>query len=152
MREQAVVETKIRHLKVSDPLCVESGSPCGDVISRMQREKRSCILVCREKRPVGIFTERDFLGKLLGKNMDFSRPVDDFMSRDPRVLTMDDTVGQAIRIMHEHGYRNIPLVDQSGACAGLLQIRNVIEFLAELYPEEVLNAPGRQRFENTDGA
>jgi len=152
MREQTVIQTKIRHLKMNAPLCVDAGTKCEDVLNRMKEERRSCVLVCQGSKCIGIFTERDFLNRILGKKVDLQRPVDDFMSKEPRVLTLDDTVGQAIRIMQEHGYRNVALVDQQGNCSGLLQIRNVIDFLAELFPEEVLNASPRQQFQDTDGA
>jgi CBS domain-containing protein len=75
------------------------------------------------------------------------------MSPDPRTLTIEDTVGKAITIMQEFGFRNIPLVNSRGDCAGLVQIRNIIDFLAELYPEEVLNVPPpASRFSEPDGA
>lgn len=152
MREKAVVETKIRHLRFNDPLRIESGTPSWEVLSRMRLEKQSCVLVCSGKRCIGIFTERDFLNKVLGKTADLSLPVDDFMSRDPRTLTVENTVGEAIGMMHERGFRNIPLVDNAGVCIGLLQVRNIIDFMAEVYPEEVLNAPTSQSFKDKDGA
>jgi CBS domain-containing protein len=153
MQEKGIVESKIRHLKLDPPVCVESGSPIGSVVSRMKEETRSCVLICKGEKCIGIFTERDFLNKILGRKVDRSQPVDEFMSANPRTLTVDDTLGDAIQLMHEYGYRNIPLVDQKGNCAGLLQIRNIIQFLAELYPQEVLSArPPQQSFSEPDGA
>lgn len=119
----------------------------------MQKERQGCVLICEQDECRGIFTERDYLNKIVGKRLDLSRPVDEFMSSSPKMLTVEDTLGQAIQIMHDHGYRNIPIVDHA-KCVGLLQIRNVIDFLAEIYPEEVLNTPPRpdQRFDEPDGA
>ena len=119
----------------------------------MRQERRSCALICNQERCVGIFTERDFLTKVLGKNVELVAAVDEFMSSNPATLTIDDTVGEAIRLMHEHGYRNIPLVDRNGNCAGLVQIRNITQFLAELYPKEVINEmTPQQKFDAPDGA
>jgi CBS domain-containing protein len=135
------------------PLCVQQGTSTIEVLSRMQKERQGCVLICEKDECRGIFTERDYLNKIVGKRVDLSRPVDEFMSNSPKMLTVEDTVGQAIQIMHDHGYRNIPIVDQT-KCVGLLQIRNVIDFLAEIYPQEVLNTPPRpdQRFDEPDGA
>ena len=153
MQEKAIIESKIRHLQLDQPLCIESGTSIGDVLLRMKTERRSCVLICRGERCIGIFTERDFLNKILGESVQLAQPVDDFMTGNPQTLTLDGTVGEAIRLMHEHGYRNIPLVDQKGNCTGLIQIRNIIQFLAELYPQEVLNAmPLHQRYAEPDGA
>ncbi|HJZ11175.1 MAG TPA: CBS domain-containing protein [Acidobacteriota bacterium] len=153
MQDKGITESKIRHLQLDPPLCIESGTTVGQVLLRMRKEKQSCVLICRQERCVGIFTERDFLNKVLGRNVDMALTVDQFMSSNPQTLTIDDTVGEAIRLMHAHGYRNIPLVDQKGNCAGLVQIRNITQFLAELYPQEVLNArPPQQKFDEPDGA
>jgi len=151
--ETAIASQKIRHLKLAPPLLISAGTRLSDAVSQMQKEKKSCVLICEDNRCVGIFTERDYLHKIVGKEQGTSRPIDDFMSKDPKTLTLENTVGEAIRLMHETGYRNVPLVDQDGRSAGLLQIRSIIEYLAELYPEEVLNAAGRdQKFSDPDGA
>ena len=153
MREQEIQHTLIRHLSLDPAIYVESGTPLRDVVTRMRENHASCILVCKEKQCVGIFTERDYLSKVLTGQPDRSKPVDDFMSKQPKTLSPDDSVGQAIRMMNEFGFRNIPLVDSTGKCVGLLQIRNIIGFLAELYPEEVLNAQlRRESFQEPDGA
>ena len=154
MREQAIKTARIRHLKLNPPLTVQSGTRTSDVISQMRKARLTCILICRGEQCIGIFTERDFLSRVLVKKANTSAPIDEWMSPDPRTLTVDDTLERAVQIMHEFGYRNIPLVDQKGHCAGLVQIRNVIDFLAELYPQEVMNRPPRdnQKFSAPDGA
>ena len=154
MREKTITEEKIKHLDLGRPTCVESGTRLDHVLSSMRTEKQNCVLVCKGPHCIGIFTERDYLNKIIGQNTDISRPIDDFMSPGPQTLTEEDTVGQAIRIMHQHGYRNVPLVDLKGNCSGLLRIRDIIDFLAELYPQEVLNVPPRpeQKFPEPDGA
>ena len=154
MLEQRIIDTKIRYLELDPPVRVETGFRIGDVLATMRDQRKSCVLVCHGDRCTGIFTERDFLNKIFGKNLNLALPVENFMSPNPKTLTPDDTVGQAIQLMHEHGFRNVPLVDPKGNCAGLVQIRNIIDFLAELYPEEVLNRPPRpeQKFDSPDGA
>ena len=144
----------IRYLALDSAVCLQSGISLDDAVERMRKEHSSCVLVCKGDRCVGIFTERDFLNKVLSPGaVDRKRPVDEFMSINPRTLSPDDTVGQAIKIMNEFGFRNIPLVGKDEKCVGLLQIRNIIQFLAELYPEEVLNVSARpEAFKQTDGA
>ena len=120
---------------------------------RMRESHASCVLVCKGTRCTGIFTERDYLNKILCNEVDRLKPIDEFMTVEPKTLAPDDTVGMAVRMMSEFGFRNIPLIDSEGKCSGLLQIRNIIQFLAELYPEEVLNVqPRREAFQQPDGA
>jgi CBS domain-containing protein len=153
MREHEIQTKRIRHLPLDPATYIESGTRLNEVLDRMKKDHTSCVLVCKENRCVGIFTERDYLMKVLTIGADRTVPVDKFMSSPVKTLSPDDTVGQAISIMNQFGFRNVPLVDAEGKCTGLLQIRNIIQFLAELYPEEILNAqPRREAFEETDGA
>jgi CBS domain-containing protein len=153
MREQELQKNLIKHLDLDPATSVESGKPLQDVLEQMKKDESTCVLICKDGRCVGIFTERDYVCKVLSVAADRSKAIDEFMSVHPKTLTLDDTVRQAISLMNEYGYRNIPLVDQEGRSTGLLQIRNIIQFLAELYPEEVLNvSPRSESFRNTDGA
>lgn len=154
MREKALTESKIRHLELSPPLQVPAGISVSEVLQLMRTRQQTCALICEGASCEGIFTERDFLLKLCGKNVDLSAPVEQFMTHNPKTLTPEDTVGAAIELMDQFGFRNVPLVDADGRFSGLVQIRDIINFLAELYPQEVLNAPPRpeQTFPQPDGA
>jgi CBS domain-containing protein len=153
MREHEIQTKRIRHLPLDPATYIESGTPLNEVVEQMRKGHSSCVLICQGDRCVGIFTERDYLTKVLSIGADRKGPVDKFMSSPVKTLSPDDTVGQAISIMTQFGFRNVPLVDAEGKCTGLLQIRNIIQFLAELYPEEILNAQlNREPFEQTDGA
>ena len=154
MREQEIQRKRIRHLALEPAVCVQSGTSLREVVEQMRLSHSSCILVNEGEACIGIFTERDYLNKVLSdQTIDRARRIDEFMTREPRTLSPDDTVGEAIKIMNDFGFRNVPLVDQLGKCIGLLQIRNIIHFLAELYPEEVLNVSSRpETFRQPDGA
>jgi CBS domain-containing protein len=39
--------------------------------------------------------------------------------------------------MSEGGYRHIPLVDDDGRPVGMVSIRDLVDFLVELFPEKV---------------
>jgi len=154
MREQEIQKKRIRHLVLDPAVCVQTGTSLREVVEQMKLSHSSCILVNEGESCVGIFTERDYLNKVLCNNkIDRARAIDEFMTAGPQTLSPEDTVGEAIKIMNEFGFRNVPLVDSLGKCVGLLQIRNIIQFLAELYPEEVLNVRSRQEsFGQPDGA
>jgi CBS domain-containing protein len=154
MSEQQIQKKRIRHLVLEPAVCVQSGTSLRDAVDQMRLSHSSCILISKGEVCIGIFTERDYLNKVLSfQDIDRGRTIDEFMSPSPKILSPDDTVGQAIKIMNEFGFRNIPLIDDLGRCVGLLQIRNIIQFLAELYPEEVLNVSSRQEtFRQPDGA
>jgi CBS domain-containing protein len=141
--ETTLRESKIRHLGLSPVASVEPGTILGDVMNIMKTKRAACVLICENDRVKGIFTERDLLTKVIGASVDPGTPIDQFMTPDPRTLRLDDSVGDAISVMHEGGYRHIPLVDAQKRVTGILEVRDVIHFLAEHFPAEVLNLPPR---------
>jgi CBS domain-containing protein len=134
---------------------VPSGSAVGSVIQTIQRNHTGAVLVCEANRPVGIMTERDVLMKVVRRDVNYEEPVDKFMTAAPRTLTGDDTIGEAIQLMNEEGFRNIPIVEKTtGEAIALFRVTDIIHHLAESFPEHVLNLPpiADQQMRTPDGA
>ncbi len=112
-----------------------------DAILLMQANKSGYIVIAKQKKVLGIFSERDAVLKILGKNVDWKKPVGEFMSEAPAILNLKDSVGQAIDLMGQHRFYYIPLVNDSQELANVLSVRTLIRFLAEFYPTEVFNLP-----------
>jgi CBS domain-containing protein len=137
-----------------EPLAVQLGTSLNEAIRQMQQAQGEALLVCQGSRLVGIFTEHDALMKVIGQNVDGSRPIDEFMTRGPRAVDANATLHQALAAMEEGPYRNLPLVDGTGNLVALLRQQDVLEFVAEAFPEEILNLPPRphQLMEEPEGA
>jgi len=128
-------------LETDDFVCVRPDTPLAEAIEQMKKDEGGCAIVCDERGAVvGIFTERDLLNKIVGQQVDLSAPVGDWMSRAVSTLSTDATIGDAVRMMDEKSYRNIPLV-REGQLIGSISVFDVITYLAESYPKETLNQP-----------
>lgn len=112
-----------------------------EAVRIMQEKSSGYIVIAKNNKPVGVFTENDVLFKILGKKVDWSRPVSEFMTPNPRVLGPRDSVGQAIEMMGENRFYHIPLVSPEGDLTGVLSVRSLIRFLSEFYPTEIYNLP-----------
>ncbi|HSH22413.1 MAG TPA: CBS domain-containing protein [Candidatus Caenarcaniphilales bacterium] len=145
---------RVRVLARPEPARVESGTELREALREMQQARGEALLICHGRRLVGIVTERDVLDRVLGREIDDSRPVDDFMTADPHTLTADATLFEALRMMERGRYRNLPLVDDDGNVIGLLRQQDVLEYVAEAFPQEILNLPPRphQLMEDREGA
>ena len=145
---------KIVTLKLGSPLFVASGASMRQVIETIQQAQAGSVLIVDGKRLVGIMTERDVLMKVVARHVDYDKPVDEFMTPNPRTLRPSDTIGDAINLMHEAGLRNIPIVDESGEVIAVFRARDVIHHLAESFPAHVLNLPPRtnQQMKTAEGA
>ena len=150
-----MLSDKIVSLKMAPLLCVASGASVRQVIETVQRHRVGAVLVCEGKRLVGIMTERDVLMKVIARDVEYDEPVDKFMTSDPITLTPERTIGEGIALMNDHGIRNIPVVDlQTGEAKAIFRIQDVIDYLAESFPGQVLNLPPQphQQMTTPEGA
>ena len=91
---------------------------------------------------VGIFTERDILTKLVGTGYDPARvQVDGVMTRNPETLTPDDPIAYAMQIMSVGGFRHVPLVDADQRPVDILSVKDIVDYVVEHFPREILNIP-----------
>jgi len=114
------------------------------VVALMLKKKVSAALVVERKKPkklVGIFTERDFLKRALGTRGLAKIPVKKVMTKDPEALQAKDSVAYAVNRMSVSRIRHVPVVDERGVPTGMVSARDVIDFICELCPEELLNLP-----------
>jgi CBS domain-containing protein len=152
--EQALRDERLGSVPGSNPTCVPRGTSLKDTLRVMRDEGVGAVLICDGDRLVGIFTERDVLNKLIGNGISENEPVDRYMTADPAVLKQSDCLGDAVRMMTERGYRHIPLVDGQGLRVGMIAARDIVNYVAEHFPAEVVNLPPKldQVFKTPEGA
>jgi CBS domain-containing protein len=69
--------------------------------------------------------------------------VDEIMTANPITVTPDIPAAEALWLMDDKKFRNLPVVDEEGKIMGKMTHQAVISFLAARYPVEVLNRPPR---------
>ena len=127
----------------------------GAVVAAVARGAAGCAVVCRGPEPTGILTERDVLVKVVARDVDYGRPVDEFMTPDPITLPLSATIGEAVNIMIERKFRHIPITEDGGERPlAVFSIKDVIDLLAQSFPTHVLNLPPRphQEMSTREGA
>ncbi|MEX2547864.1 MAG: CBS domain-containing protein [Chloroflexota bacterium] len=145
---------KARVMARLEPGTVQSGTALRDALATMRAHGGDAVLVLHGSKLAGILTERDILNRVLGKDVDDSRPVDEFMTAAPGTLHADATLIEAMRSMEQGHFRNLPLIDDAGTVVGLLRQLDLLEYVAEAFPQEILNLPPRphQTMEEPEGA
>jgi CBS domain-containing protein len=81
--------------------------------ARLMKEKRvGALLVMEGGRLAGIFTERDALFRVIAEGRDPARTrLHEVMTANPRTIGPDRPFGHALHLMHEGGFRHVPVVD-----------------------------------------
>ena len=137
----AILETPISELPLRDPIVVSATSTVADAVKSMNEHHTGCVLVGKSGKLIGIFTERDLLTKDFFRADSHTVSVESVMTPNPETLEPDNSIAFALNKMSVGGYRHIPIVEPDGKAIGVLSVRDVVDFLVDLFPEDVLNLP-----------
>jgi CBS domain-containing protein len=155
-RVPSLTDERLRVLSRRHPVTVAPGTSLAECLRAIQRTGTGdSVFVCSpDGRLVGVLTERDIFGRIVAGHVDLNQPVESLMTVEPRTLDLDQTIRDAIELMQTGRYRNIPLVDGAGRLVGVVRQNDIIKYLAESFPEELLNLPPRphQRMKEPEGA
>jgi len=141
--EDLLKNVKIRDLELQSDHRIDPGTPLAEVYRSFDEQGHGAVMVCSGDRVVGIFTQRDILYRTALEDLDPQTPIADVMSDRPVTIGLDQALADAIQAMVEGGYRHIPVEDDDGHPVGLLSSRVILRFIADQYPEAVLNLPPR---------
>ena len=144
-------EQKVSILPTDDFVAISRHTPLDQAIEAMKKDEGGCVIITDDGRVAGIFTERDLLTRVSGEDIDLQSPIEQWMQRDVQTLSPEATIGDAVRLMNERSFRNIPIVDR-GLLRGSISVFDIIAYLAECYPKSTMNLPPlHQVMENVDG-
>ncbi|HJQ78365.1 MAG TPA: CBS domain-containing protein [Lacipirellulaceae bacterium] len=122
------------------PLAASANESVGQLLQLLRAQRTGAVLICEGEKLVGILTERDAL-KLMASGADLTMPVREVMSSEPTTILSTATVGEAIRVMAEGGYRHLPIVDGDGKPTGVVAVHGIVHYLVDHFPETVYNLP-----------
>jgi len=78
----------------------------------------------------GLFTDGDFrqlMRKADDPNQIMSRPIGEVMTRQPTVASADLLAAEALRLMEEREFDNLPVVDDQGKALGMVDIQDLMK-------------------------
>jgi CBS domain-containing protein len=122
------------------PLATTIDATVGDVLRLLRAQRTGAVLICEGAKLVGIVTERDAL-QLMSSGADLKQAAREVMSSPPATISNSATVGEAIRIMSDGGYRHLPIIDGQNRPTGVLATQGIVHFLVDHFPATVYNLP-----------
>jgi CBS domain-containing protein len=139
--EGAFLGDTVKILAPSEPIKCTVDTTVHAATQEMADKRRAAVVVVDgEGRLIGIFTERDLVRRVAVPGRDPRQTkLGDVMTPDPETLAPTDLIAYAINRLHHASYRTIPLVDEAGRPIGIMTVNDIVQWLAELFPEAILN-------------
>ena len=120
---------KVKDMMTSDPACCTSDTALAEVARMMVDKDCGEIPVVENnssKIPVGVVTDRDIVCRTVANGLN---PLDltaaDCMTKPIVTVTPDMSLEECCRIMEQKLIRRVPVVDDRGACVGMLAVADV---------------------------
>jgi len=80
----------------AEAFCVEPETTIRHVLERLREQRTSVVLICRQGKLLGIFTERDALHVLAAKS-DLDAPIESAMTANPVTVGSNASIGMVIQ-------------------------------------------------------
>lgn len=110
---------------------------------RMVAAQVGAIMITRDQKLVGIFTERDALVRILAEGRDpEATRLEEVMTADPQTASPELSLGSALHLMYDGGFRHVPVVED-GVPVGMISARDalgpeLVAFESELQRRETI--------------
>lgn len=137
----------VKEIMTKDPVCCTPESSLQDVAKKMVENDCGCIPIVENEEtrlPIGMVTDRDITTRAvaMGKN-----PLDltagDLMTPSVVAVSPDTSLEECCNLMEERQIRRIAVVDNSGACCGILAQADIATNASEHKTAEVVQEVSR---------
>jgi len=118
---------RVKEIMTRKPKFVEPNTSIGKAARIMARNKIGSVLVIDKGVLVGILTEGDILRRAFIKNKSPTKTkVKEIMTKNPIIVSPDDDIEKAAKIMSHKGVRRFPVVED-GAVIGLVSEKDLLK-------------------------
>merc|ERR1719284_557755 len=115
-------DAQLRKVELKPTVNIDSKSMVLSAVNEMNENKRSCCLIYNdESKLVGIFTERDYLTKIVeAEKLTSETPIVDVMTPVEKLITVScsTTIDEAMKIMKENNIRHLPILSTENTETG----------------------------------
>ncbi|MBK9244019.1 MAG: CBS domain-containing protein [Burkholderiales bacterium] len=106
---------------------VPPGTTVRQASELMAKKQVGAVLVVEDGRLLGIFSERDAVFRVVACGLDpAATQLAQVMTPDPKTVKPNNTFGYAMTLMHENGFRHLPVVDD-GKPIGIVSARSALD-------------------------
>lgn len=108
-----------------------------EAVAMMAERHIGAVMIERDGRLAGIFTERDVVTRIVNAGRDArTTPLSEVMTAHPETIAPDETAGEALELMVGRGCRHLPVVDED-RIVGMVSIRDLFGAVREQLEDDL---------------
>ena len=108
------------------PISCRPDTPIRSALQQMREAHLGSMIVADDaQRPVGIFTLKDLLDRVVLADMSIDQPIGNVMSREPVTLPPGALAYEAAMVMAREGFRHVLVTEPDGTLRGLVSERDL---------------------------
>jgi CBS domain-containing protein len=133
---------QVKNVMTSDPACCTPDSTLQRVAEMMVENDCGEIPVVENMasmKPIGVITDRDITCRTVAKGLNpLVMTVSDCMTTPCVTVTPDTSLDECCRILEENQIRRVPVVDEGGACCGIIALADIAKHAPKRETAEVV--------------
>jgi PAS domain S-box-containing protein len=110
----------LQDIMTAPVLTVSPDDSVSHALGIMEQEKLSALIVAKDQKPLGIFTERALIQIRAGGIIDHSWPMHKVMSSPPLTASVYMDYREAYQLLLQHRFRHLVVTDNDGLLMGII--------------------------------
>ncbi len=139
---EALSTTPVSSVDLTRYVAVAPHVEVAETIALMSSAARSCACVVDDGSVVGIFTQRDYVQRVVGRPHSWDRPISDEMTTPVQTMSNTGSVTDGLGIMNEWWVRSVPVIDEDSKLVGNLSFYTVMATIHNLLVSRVSGSIG----------
>jgi signal-transduction protein with cAMP-binding, CBS, and nucleotidyltransferase domain len=128
-----MLSNKVSEIMTSQLTSTTRTTPVSEVLRQMAAQDIGRIIIMDADVPVGIFTERDVVRRVLARQLDAQQTtIADVMTSPVRAVREETLISDAFARMYKGKYRHLLVRGRRGRIVGILSMRRILKIAVEL--------------------
>jgi len=115
-----------------DVVTASPDAKVSEVAELMGDSNVGCVVITKDRCPVGIVTDRDIVTRVVARGRDPKKTsISEVMTQDPVVVEDGTGLFEAMQFIRDEGVRRLPIVDCDGNLAGIITTDDIIRLIGQ---------------------
>ena len=110
----------LQDVMTASVITISPDAPMSKALEIMEQKKISSLVVEKDHKPLGIFTERALIQLRVRDDIDYTRPIHRVMSSPPFTAPVDMDYREAYQLLLNHRIRHLVVTDTQGHLVGIV--------------------------------